>query len=53
MLTDKETGRLTLKQYNGLYQAYKDIFDFELMLTLSRKTYAAIKKRQEESDEWI
>ena len=52
-LTDKESGRLTLKQFRNLYQAYKDTFDVELVLTLSRKTYASLKKQQEEADEWI
>lgn len=48
----KEVGRLTIKQFIDMYQDYKDTFDFELMLTLSRNTYASIKKKQEKSMNW-
>ena len=35
---------MTLVKWNGLYDAYKRNFDNELILTLSRKTYADIEK---------
>ncbi len=53
MLDKKETGRLTLRQFMRLYQAYKDTFDVELILLLARKTYADIQKRQETEEEWL
>lgn len=53
MLDKKETGRLTIRQFLDLYQAYKDTFDTELMLMLSHKTYLDLKKQQEASEEWL
>ena len=53
MLSDKESGRLTLGQFRNLYQNYKDTFDLELYLLLSRTTYADLKKKQEQSEEWF
>lgn len=52
-LSFKETGRLTLKLFNKLYQHYKDNFDLELSLKLNRKTYASLELEQEESEEWF
>ena len=52
-LTNKEAGRLTYKQFKDLYKAYKDTFDLELLLTLSRKTYAKIEKEAEAGEEWL
>ena len=51
-LTDKESGRLALCQFRDLYQAYKNTFDLELCLLLSRKTYKEIDDKQN-SDEWF
>lgn len=42
-----------MKEFVALYQEYKDTFDFELMLTLTRTTYAEIKRKQERSQEWL
>ena len=53
MLTDKESGRLTYRQFANLYQAYKDTFDVELCLTLTRKTYEQVKRESDKSEEWI
>jgi hypothetical protein len=53
MLGDKESGRLTLRQFKNLYQIYKDTFDLELLLTASRTTYEALKKKAEQDDEWF
>ena len=41
-----------MKQFIELYREYKDTFDLELMLTLSRTTYEALKKKQERSMNW-
>ena len=53
MLGDKESGRLTLRQFRNLYQVYKDTFDLELILTASRTTYEALKKKAESDEEWF
>lgn len=52
-MTNSEAGRLTYKQFRELYKAYKDTFDLELLLTLSRKTYAQIMKEAEAGEEWL
>ena len=39
-LKPKETMRLTAKEFLRLYQHYKNHFDFELSLLLTRTTYA-------------
>lgn len=52
-LSFKETGRLTLRQFRKLYQHYKNNFDLELSLKLSRKTYARIEAEQKISEEWF
>lgn len=51
--TYKEAGRLTLRQYITYYQHYKDNFDLELRLTASNTTYADLKAKELESEEWI
>lgn len=40
----KEAGRLTIKQWAESYQAYKDIFDKEMMMINSRTTYAELHR---------
>jgi len=37
----------------NLYQAYKDQFDLELVLRLSKKTFAQAEKEQMRSEEWF
>lgn len=49
----KESGRLTLRQFLNYYQHYKDNFDLELMLKASNTTYAKLRAKQLESEEWI
>lgn len=51
--TYKESGRLTLRQFLNYYQHYKDNFDLELMLKASNTTYAKLRAKQLESEEWI
>jgi hypothetical protein len=53
MLDGKESGRLTFRQFRNLYREYKDTFDLELLLLLSRTTYADLKKKAEKSEEWF
>jgi len=51
--TYKESGRLTLRQFSNFYQHYKDNFDLELLLKASNTTYAKLRAKQLESEEWI
>lgn len=53
MLDDKKSGRLTFRQFRNLYQEYKDTFDLELYLRATRTTYAALKKKAENDEEWF
>ena len=52
-LTSHEVGRLTLREFNREYQFYKDDFDLELTLRLSRTTYANAKKKAQKAEEWL
>ena len=52
-LTFHETGRLTLKTFNKLYGHYKDDWDMEMLLTSARMTYAQIRRKSQESEEWF
>ena len=42
-----------MREFNREYQLYKDDFDLELTLTLSRTTYAKAKREQAKSEEWF
>ena len=44
---------MTLRNFNKLYQCYKDNFDLEMRLRLSNTTYAEAKKKSMEDEEWI
>lgn len=50
-LKPKETMRLTILQFTKLYQHYKNQFDMELMLTLSRTTYAQAARKAAYADD--
>lgn len=52
-LSFKETGRLTLTIFNKLYQHYKDNWDLEMLMTVSRKTYKDVREKQQQSEEWF
>jgi hypothetical protein len=52
-LSFRETGRLTLKTFNKLYGHYKDDWDMEMQLTSARMTYAQIRRKSQESEEWF
>nr|DAN76737.1 MAG TPA: hypothetical protein [Caudoviricetes sp.] len=51
--SDKEVGRLTLRRFRGLYQAYKDTFDIETQLRASGSTYAKLEAKAESDEEWF
>lgn len=51
--SDKEVGRLTLRRFRGLYQAYKDTFDIETRLRASGTTYARLEAKAESDEEWF
>lgn len=52
-LTFKETGRLTIKLFNRLYQHYKDNWDLEMRLSKANKTYAEIHAKAQNAEEWF
>ena len=51
--SDKEVGRLTLRRFRGLYQAYKETFDIETQLRVSGSTYAKLEAKAESDEEWF
>lgn len=51
--SDKEVGRLTLRRFNGLYQAYKDVFDTETQLRVNGTTYAKLEAQSLSDEEWF
>lgn len=52
-LTFRETGRLTLKLFNKLYQCYKDDFDHEMYMQKTGYTYAGLEAKAQKSEEWF
>jgi hypothetical protein len=44
---------LTLREFNAEYQLYKNDFDMELMLKLTRTTYAQAKQKATQAEEWF
>lgn len=51
--SDREVMRLTLKDFMSRYQAYQNVFDVENMLRANSTTYAAMKAKQEQEEEWF
>lgn len=51
--SDKEVGRLTLRRFRALYQAYKDTFDIETQLRVSGTTYAKLEAQSVSDEEWL
>lgn len=51
--SNKEVGRLTLRRFRGLYQAYKDTFDTETVLRASGSTYAKAEAEAQQDEEWF
>lgn len=51
--SDKEVGRLTLRRFRALHQAYKDTFDLESRMLASGMTYAKLKAESESDEEWF
>ena len=52
-LNNKESGRLTMRQFLQLYRAYQDTFDTELYLTIARKTYSTLRAKAQQDEEWL
>lgn len=50
--TDKETMRLTLRNFTHDYNLYKEDYDNELCLLLSRTTYKKAKEDAIKQQEW-
>nr|DAP22362.1 MAG TPA: hypothetical protein [Caudoviricetes sp.] len=51
--SDKEVGRLTLRRFRALYQAYKDTFDIETQLRAKGSTYARLEAQARQEEEWF
>lgn len=51
--SDKEVGRLTLRRFRALYQAYKDTFDIETQLRANGTTYAKLEAQSMSDEEWL
>lgn len=44
---------MTLRTFNKFYKCYKDNFDLELSLNLSKTTYAEVINKTIEQEEWF
>ena len=42
-----------MREFKAEYQLYKDDFDLELMLKLSRTTYEQAKQKVQQAEEWF
>lgn len=51
--SDREVMRLTLNDFMGRYSAYQQVFDMENMLRANNTTYEAVKRKQEQEEEWF
>lgn len=51
--SDKEVGRLTLRRFRALYQAYKNTFDIETKLRANGSTYAWFEAQARQEEEWF
>lgn len=51
--SDKEVGRLTLRRFRALFQAYKDTFDIETKLRAKGSTYAWLEAQSMSDEEWF
>lgn len=52
-LSDKETMRLTLREFNAEYKIYKNNFDYELLLRATNTTYAKAQQKATQAEEWF
>lgn len=53
LTSDREVMRLTLKDFMARYSAYQQVFDMENMLRANNTTYEAVKRKQEQEEEWF
>lgn len=51
--TNHETMRLTLREFKKEYQLYKDDFDLEMLLRVTRTTYEKAKQKAQQAEEWF
>ena len=52
-LSFKETGKLTFKMFNKLYEHYKNTWDFEARLMQNNTTYAEHYIKSQQDEEWF
>ena len=48
----KEVMRLTIGQFRALYREYQDDFDTELIMRRSGTTYAKLREKAQQDEEW-
>ena len=48
----KEVMRLTIGQFRALYREYQDDFDTELIMRRSDTTYAKLREKAQQDEEW-
>jgi len=53
MMTTKEIGRMTMREFNKNYSHYKSIFDLELMMHANKTTYEKLDEQQYENELWF
>lgn len=53
LMSDREVMRLTLRDFMARYRAYQQVFDTETMLRANGTTYAQLKRKQEQEEEWF
>lgn len=51
--TTKEIGRMTIRKFRRFYKAYKQNFDLELLLLLTRKTYSSLEESAADDEDWL
>ncbi len=51
--TNKEVGRMTLREFKAEYQIYKNDFDLEMLLKATRTTYQKAHEKAMQAEEWF
>ena len=53
MLSDKETGRLTLRMFNKMYGYYKAMWSYEMRLAHTNTTFEKAEILAQKEQEWL
>ena len=52
-LSDKETGRLTLRMFNKMYGYYKAMWSYEMRLAHTNTTFEEAERLAQKEQEWL